>query len=249
MTQMMELIKPYMKLAEIYDRLMDHVDYGQWSEYIINLITNSGHNVGSVIDLSCGTGNLITQMQGKMHTIYGCDNSKEMIREAHKKSMLIFESLFVNDIREIAIKDDCFDCALFLYDSLNYLVDNISLKKSLVEINRILKKGGLFIFDVVSEKHCIEHYGDYHESEYWEDDGYSRHSFYDSQNGFQFNDFRIVIKGETYIEKHQQKVYGIDYLKNILINSSFKIIGTYDDFSDQEIDITPGRIHFLCSKL
>jgi len=246
---MMELIKPYMKLAEIYDRLMDHVDYVNWSNYIINLIKNSGRDVGSVIDLSCGTGSLLTQLQDKIHTIFGCDNSKEMIREARKKNKLYFEVLFVNDIREMALKDDCFDCALFLYDSLNYLVDNISLENSLLEINRILKKGGLFIFDVVSENHCIEHYGDYHESEYWEDAGYSRHSFYDPQNGFQFNEFRIDIRGETYIEKHQQKVYDIDYLKRIINKNSFKIIGTYNDFSNQDTDLASGRIHFLCTKL
>lgn len=245
----MESIKPYIKLAEIYDRLMDHVDYSSWSDYIINLINISDRNVESAIDLSCGTGSLITELQGKIHTIFGCDNSKEMICEARKKNQLYFEVLFVNDIREMALRDDCFDCALFLYDSLNYLVDNISLENSLLEINRILKKGGLLIFDVVSESHCIEHYGDYHESEYWEENGYSRHSFYDPQNGFQFNEFRIVIRGETFLEKHQQKVYDIEYLKNILNKNSFKIIGTYTDFSDQDTDINPGRIHFLCSKL
>ena len=188
-------------------------------------------------------------MQSKINTIFGCDNSKEMIREARKKNKIYLDDLFVNDIREMALKDECFDCALFLYDSLNYLVDKISLENSLIEINRILKRGGLFIFDVVSENHCIEHYGDYHESEYWEKDGYTRHSFYDPQNRFQFNDFRIVIRGKTFIEKHQQKVYDIGYLKNILNRNSFKILGTYNDFSDQETDIVPGRVHFLCTKL
>lgn len=149
----------------------------------------------------------------------------------------------------MAIKDDCFDCALFLYDSLNYLIDDISLENSLKEIHRILKKGGIFIFDVVSENHCIEHYGDFHESEYWDDEGYSRHSFYDPTNGYQFNDFRIVIKGETFIEKHQQKVYRIDYLRSALNKKSFKIIGTYNDFSYEEANSSPGRIHFLCTKL
>jgi len=245
----MDLMEPYIKLAEIYDRLMDHVDYSHWSDYILNLINNSGREVGSIIDLSCGTGSLIHQLQGKIHTIFGCDNSKEMIREAHKKKKINPDDLFVNDIREAAIKDNCFDCVLFLYDSLNYLIDDISLKNSLVEIYRILKKNGLFIFDVVSEEHCIEHYGDFHESEYWEDEGYSRHSFYDSENKFQFNEFRIVIKGETFIEKHQQKVYDLDYLKNILSKSHFKTIGTYNDFSDQAIERNPGRIHFLCTKL
>ena len=245
----METTKPYTKLAAIYDRLMDHVDYIHWGDYILDLIDHSGGEVGSLIDLSCGTGSLISHLQGKIPTIFGCDNSKEMISEARKKKKPYIEYLFVNDIRRMAIKDDCFDCALFLYDSLNYLINDISLENSLKEINRILKKGGIFIFDVVSENHCIEHYRDFHENEYWDDEGYSRHSFYDPTNGYQFNDFRIVIKGETFIEKHKQKVYGIDYLRSALNKKFFKIIGTYNDFSHEDANSSPGRIHFLCTKL
>ena len=245
----MDLIKPYIKLAEIYDRLMDHVDYSKWSEYILNLIKISGREVGSVIDLSCGTGSLMNQLHGKISIIFGCDHSREMVREALKKKKLNSDFLFVNDIRSAAIKDNSFECALFLYDSLNYLIDDVSLVNSLAEIYRILKKDGLFIFDVVSESHCIEHYGDFHESEYWNDEGYSRHSYYDLKNGFQFNEFRIVIKGETYIEKHQQKVYDLAYLKSILNKNKFKIIGTFNDFSDETTETNPGRIHFLCTKL
>jgi SAM-dependent methyltransferase len=172
-----------------------------------------------------------------------------MIGKARKKKEFFCNNLFVNDINEMAIKNDCFDCALVIYDSLNYLIDDTSLENSLLEIHRILKKGGLFIFDVVSEKHCIEHYRDFHESEYWGDEGYSRHSFYDPKQGYQFNDFRIIIKGETFFEKHQQKVYGLDYLRNLLIKNLFKIVGTYNDFSDQDDNTSPGRIHFLCVKL
>jgi len=245
----MNSIKPYIKLAEIYDRLMDHVDYGFWSNYVLDLIALTGREVFSVIDLSCGTGSLLTRLQGKIPILFGCDNSKEMIFEARKKKKINSEYLFINDICNMAINDNCFDCALLLYDSLNYLIDDISLDNSLKEINRILKRGGIFIFDVVSENHCIKYFGDFHESEYWKNDGYSRHSFYDPLTGYQFNEFRIVLKGRTFIEKHQQKVYGIEYLKSVLNNRSFKILGTYNNFSVKEVEKNLGRIHFLCIKL
>ena len=132
---------------------------------------------------------------------------------------------------------------------MNYLIDDISLKNSIEEINRILKKGGIFIFDVVSEHHCINYFGDFYENEYWKNDGYSRHSYYDPIQGYQFNEFRIVIRGKTFIEKHQQKIYGIEYLRNILDNKSFSIVGTYSNFADQQTDENLGRIHFLCIKL
>ena len=133
----MNYIKPYMKLAEIYDRLMDHVDYDYWSSYILRLITLTGKKADTVIDISCGTGNLINHLHEKISILYGCDKSKEMIFEAKKKKSENSGCLFISDIRNMAIRESCFDCALLLYDSLNYLIDDISLDNAFKEINRI----------------------------------------------------------------------------------------------------------------
>jgi SAM-dependent methyltransferase len=172
-----------------------------------------------------------------------------MIDEVRKKEILDPGKIFTNDIRNMAIKENRFDCALVLYDSLNYIVDDDSLNASLVEIHRILKSEGIFIFDVVSADHCMEHYRDFHESEYWGEDGYSRHSYFDPENGYQYNEFRIVIKGQTFIEKHQQRIYEIDYLKTVLSKHFFNIIGIYSDFSNDNISENDGRIHFHCRKI
>jgi SAM-dependent methyltransferase len=240
---------PYSKLAMIYDRLMDHVDYDLWSEYILKLLGLSPAKIDSLIDLSCGTGSLLYYLDKIIPDVYGCDISAEMIYEAKTKKNLDPGIIFINDLQNIAVKSNSFDSALVLYDSLNYLVDEGSLGKSLVEIHRILKPDGVFIFDVVSENHCLEHYLDYHESEYWGDDGYSRHSYYDSKNGYQYNDFRIVLKGQTYIERHTQKIYGLDDLRSALADNSFKVIGTYEDFTNDYSSENAGRFHFLCLKI
>jgi ubiquinone/menaquinone biosynthesis C-methylase UbiE len=245
----MKRTEPYSKLALIYDRLMDHVNYQQWSRYILELIQRSSKEIYTLIDLSCGTGNILSHLNKYIETVYGSDRSKEMILIAQRKILSDVSGIFINDLRHLAIKDNCFDCALVLYDSLNYLTDNDSLRRSLLEVHRILKKDGLFIFDIVSADHCKEHYGNFHESEYWDNDGYSRHSFYDSENNFQYNEFRIVISGQTYLEKHQQKIYGVEYLKSVLKELSFDIIGVFNDFSNDDSETDSGREHFLCMKL
>ena len=48
--------KPYFKLAEIYDRVMAHVDYKTWSAYVLKLARQKNTAIQSVIDLSCCTG-------------------------------------------------------------------------------------------------------------------------------------------------------------------------------------------------
>ena len=241
-------VSPYNNLAYIYDRLMDHVDYRHWSEYIFTLIKTSGAQIDSLIDLSCGTGSLLIEFLGKVDTLCGCDSSIEMIKHARKKCELRKSPLFLNNVCEIAVQDTTFDCAVFLYDSLNYITADQSLIHSLSEIYRILKKDGIFIFDVVSDLHCREHYSDFYESEYWDDDGYSRHSFYDQEAAYQYNDFRIVLKGKTFIERHKQKVYTIEFLEAILQKRLFKIVGMFDDFSTKSANNNSGRIHFVCIK-
>ena len=132
-----------------------------------------------------------------------------MIYQSWKKNNSEQVHLFINNIQEIAIKDGQFDCALLLYDTLNYIIDKKLLKKSLIEIRRILNPSGLFIFDIVTDQHCREYYADNYESEYWDNVGYSRHSYYDANNGYQYTEFRIVKNGHTYFEKHKQRIYSI----------------------------------------
>jgi ubiquinone/menaquinone biosynthesis C-methylase UbiE len=240
----MREVNPYEKLAYIYDRLMDHVDYKYWAIYILDLINQSELKVQSIIDLSCGTGNLIPYFDGIIDKIWGCDQSKPMIFQSREKIKDL--SFFVNDVKQMAIKDNSADCALLLYDSLNYINNVRDLKMTLREIHRIIKEGGMFIFDIVSETHCKEYYGDYHESEYWDNLGYTRHSYFDQEEGIQINDFRIVLKGKTYFEKHIQKVYSIDFLNKILCEHSFEIVNIFNEFSFEGVNEKSGRMHFVC---
>ncbi len=48
----METTEPYTKLAAIYDRLMNHVDYIHWRDYILDLIDHAGGEVDTLIDFS-----------------------------------------------------------------------------------------------------------------------------------------------------------------------------------------------------
>ena len=223
---------------------MDHVDYKNWAKYILDLIDKSDLKVQSIIDLSCGTGTLIPYFDGVIDKTWGCDQSKPMIfRAGEKTADLLF---FASDVRQMAIKDNSADCALLLYDSLNYIINVNDLKLTLKEIHRIIKEGGMFIFDIVSEAHCREYYRDYHESEYWNDSGYTRHSYFDQEKGIQFNDFRIVLKGKTFFEKHIQKVYSIDFLNKILCKHSFEIVNIFNEFSFERVNEKSGRMHFVC---
>lgn len=243
-------VKPYNKLAEIYDLLMDHVDYDQWSSYVLQLIKKYHHNPQFIIDLSCGTGNFLLPLYKHFKLLMACDLSIEMVYQSMKKIELERIPLFVNDIREMAIGNGRFDCALLLYDSLNYILDEKLLEKSLKEISRIIKNGGIFIFDIVTDFHCREYYANNHESEYWKDLGYFRHSYYDEVSSYQYTEFRIVLNGHTFFEEHKQRIYTTDYLKETLKKSTFEVMETDNNFPQEEVtEGRSGRTHFVCRKM
>ena len=138
----MKEVAPYSKLAHIYDQLMDHVDYPGWATYIQDIFHQMNLEIGSIIDLSCGTGSLALNIQNSAIKFLGCDHSWAMIDKARQKSQNL--PLIVSDVRKLAILENIADCVLFLYDSLNYIISDNDLKQTLSEIYRITKTGGLF---------------------------------------------------------------------------------------------------------
>jgi len=244
----MDYNQPYEKLALIYDRLMDHVDYEMWSDYIIKLTKKTAENITSVADLACGTGNFLIYFKKFFPFVVGCDLSETMIRQAFHKALLKRVPLFISDVQDIALPNKCVNMAVLLYDSLNYLTETTVLHRAIAEINRILTDGGLFIFDIVSKKHCLTYYADFHENEYWGDTGYSRYSHFDQKTGYQTNDFRIVLNGFTYKERHVQKIYTIDYLVSVLQQNSLRVINVFEEFSFEKVTEKAERMHFLCQK-
>ena len=122
----MKNTQPYDKLAVIYDKLMSHVNYKIWADYIINLFQYSNIKINSIIDISCGTGSLLTNFQNKKYSFYGSDISLPMISQAKQK--FDCNVFMVSDVKNLAIKSKKFDAVIFLYDSLNYMQDENQIR-------------------------------------------------------------------------------------------------------------------------
>jgi len=242
----MQKSQPYEKLSIIYDQLMSHVNYKNWTEYVINLFQYTDIQIKLVVDISCGTGSLVNHFDKKKYKVYGCDLSYSMIKQAHNK----FDQnrFFVNDVNQIALKPNKFDAVLFLYDSLNYLQDEKQLNSLFGEVNRILVNGGVFVFDIITDLLCKTHYKNFEEEENWEDCGYIRHSFYDEANHIQHNDFRIRIGNDIFIESHQQKVFSEELISETIIKNGFELTAHLDDFNFHQSDNDSERIHYVCTK-
>ena len=77
----------YTALAAIYDHVMDHVDYQKWAEYIFDLFEFAQVKVEKILDISCGTGELLRYMFPQKYKIIASDKSLDMLMILKKKKL------------------------------------------------------------------------------------------------------------------------------------------------------------------
>lgn len=242
----------YQALAPVYDRLMNHVGYDDWTVLIRKifkkycLVKNP-----SVLEIGGGTAMLAQDLTKTDIDYTGSDYSFDMCREAAKKSF----SFFCCDCRNLAVKKK-FDLVLFLYDGINYLQTLQDYSQLFNEVYSCLNDNGLFLFDITTETNSIKHFYDYLDFEDYEDISLIRHSYYDDSCSNQYNEFTIFSKIDPnantfrkFNEIHIQKVFPVKSIEETIPVSKFKIIGIWDDFSFRKYSIKSERIHFLIRKI
>ena len=78
-------MKTYDVIAEIYDEIMQHVDYRKWAEYILDILKKHKHEPGKVLELACGTGSITKELQRNKIEVTGLDLSLPMVQAAVQK--------------------------------------------------------------------------------------------------------------------------------------------------------------------
>jgi ubiquinone/menaquinone biosynthesis C-methylase UbiE len=239
---------PYTKLASIYDHLMNHVDYKEWNNYIKKLFNYAKTEVIHVLDLACGTGNLLAHLRGESFLVTGCDLSSEMLFQAKLKKSLQKISLFCCDVRTIPIKQANFDAVIFLYDSINYILDRNDILQIFIEVEKILQIGGVFIFDTITVMHCKKYFNNHYYNEFWKNYGYSQQSNFKEKESLQYTEFKIYINHKIFVEKHKQRIYSIDDFLKLIEISNFELCGIFENFTLTEYQTDSERIHFVLRK-
>jgi len=246
-----KVVPPYTCLAEVYDYLMRHVNYKQWAGYIHELIQQSGEPIHTVLDVACGTGNLIFELIKRHYQLKGFDYSKFMVARAKDKARMkaLDIPFWVSDIRHFTLhqKQDAIIC---LYDSINYLQTIEDFKLFYNSCYDNLRLNGLCIFDICTEWNSINHFQNYVDKGSTKHFRYTRKSHYNHEDRIHFNDFRVVFKDNHYIyyEYHRQKIYYIDEILASIPESKFKILGAYHEFTQDKATEGSDRVHFLLQK-
>ncbi len=243
----------YTKLADIYDVVMEDVNYDLWADFIDAIILKHHPDTKSVLELACGTGSLALSLDElECYDIVATDKSPQMIEKARKKNEALRCSVDfqVMDFLDITMNQK-FDVVFSVFDSINYMHTPNQIKKFLDEVQKVLTPKSLLIYDFTTPKNSIQAI-DYLDNE----EGYAdnnlrffRKSSYDANAKTHKNEFmieKLADDQETVLEQfrevHQQKIYTLQEMLDIIDQTAYNIRAKYSGFEFEEADERSLRI-------
>lgn len=152
----------YDVLAVRYDTLQSDMDCGRWADYLDGLIKDhcsTASAVRGLIDLGCGTGSVDVLLSAKGYDITGVDNAQAMLEIASAKDEEGKITWLLHDITEFEPEGKT-DCFLSLLDTMDHIMDEEKLRGIFRRVSDHLLDGGVFIFDVITEKHLSVTFGE-----------------------------------------------------------------------------------------
>lgn len=140
----------YKVFSKLYDKFMEFSDYGAWEKQIEELIQEGQPNGKQLLDIGCGTGELLLRM-AKNYQCDGMDLSEGMLKVAQRKLKHREVRLFLGDMVEFDTGYR-YDIMVSLFDTVNHILSLEELESHLKSVEKSLNPGGIYIFDVVDRE-------------------------------------------------------------------------------------------------
>jgi SAM-dependent methyltransferase len=139
-----------------YDRMYAAKDYLAECDVIERAFARFGDGrIHRIVDFGCGTGSHAIPLARRGYAVVGVDRSEAMLAEARAKAgrdagaaaesgALTFRQ---GDLRDVHL-EPTFDAALMMFAVLGYQHSNQDVTRTLGNIRRHLRPGGLLVFDI-----------------------------------------------------------------------------------------------------
>ena len=124
------------KIARTYDRLNRVMTLGldrRWRKHAVTELH------GNVLDVACGTGDMVQELQKRGCLVTGVDLSEEMLTIAKSKAPTA--TYMIADAEHLPFENDCFDAVTCAFGVRNF----VHLEQGLGEMLRVLKPGGRMV--------------------------------------------------------------------------------------------------------
>lgn len=139
----------YDSFADVYDLLMQDIDYDAWTAYLQTFLQKAPRTVRKVTDAGCGTGSLSIRLADKGYSVTAMDLSEEMLAVAAERAREAgLQIAFARqDISQLILgRCDALICGC---DVINYL-SSVRVQEFIRRAYEGLARGGVLLFDISS---------------------------------------------------------------------------------------------------
>ena len=241
----------YTSFARVYDTFMDNIPYEEWAVYLTGLLNEYGVNVGLVLDLGCGTGNMTELLAKEGYDMIGVDNAEEMLEIAMEKREKSGHDILylLQDMREFELYGTV-RAVVSVCDSVNYIDEEEDLTEVFRLVNNYLDPGGVFIFDFNTLYKYREILGDRTIAENREDCSFIWDNYYYEEERINEYELSIFIREKEnlfrrYEETHFQRGYTLDEMIRMIKDSGLEFVTAYDAFTREAPKEDSERIYVI----
>ena len=238
-------VKPYEKVSDIFDTLMKKLDYESWSNYILEIANEYIEEDAAVLELGAGNCKIAEFISARYGNYCATDISLSMLESSKKKDL----KKICCDMTQLPLKAK-YDFIFSNFDGVNYILKQKNLLRLFNEVFKLLKKNGVFTFDVSLETNSLNFV--ISKSVEGRSNGYSfkRVSQYNKRSRIHSNHFYITNEfGVEFKEVHKEKIYKIDSYFKLAEKAGLFVEACYDCFTFKDINKKSERAQFVMRKI
>ena len=244
----------YQDFAEIYDRLMDNVDYGRWADYYVRLLSIYGVREGKICECACGTGSLTIPLQKAGFQMTGVDLSREMLWQAAQKARKQGVAIpFVQQDMKALNLHRPMDAVIATCDGVNYLLTEEDLRSFLRAAKRSIRPGGALIFDVSTPHRLRDQLCSEMICEDREDITYFWQNRWNPRTATVAMELCFFVREKDgryrrMEESQRQRAWEAQELKNLLLQTGFRGVCVYGDCTMNPAQDQDARWHVCATR-
>ena len=220
--------------SRYYDIFYHDKDYEKECSFLENAFKkHSVFPIKRVLDMGCGTGGYLIPLSERGYEITGIDASTGMLEQAKRKTKErgIRVRLEQMTLQELDLGEK-FDSVICMFNTIDYLTEKKEMIKTLMNVRKHLKDGGLFIFDFRQTAPAMESYSP-QRVRYFRNGKIEiiriSNSRVDREANLFFTDYDcIVIQKKSVIERfhetHKLKVYSPQEINHLLRKNKLEIL-------------------------
>jgi len=206
---------------------------------------------GITLDLCCGTGRHSIILRKKGWKVVGIDLSKNLlaIAKLKMKEAGVKFPLVRGDMRHFPFRERVFNAILNMFTSFGYLPTENEDMKSLLEVNRTLKRNGRFLLDLANRDSLVKNFQERDWAEFEPFYLLEKRSL-DHKNSRLISQWTLIRKdsGEIGCIQHEVRLYKFARIEQLLKQAGLTVKEIYGGYEKQEFNLEASRMIVLAQK-